>query len=435
MNDSRHDPYLPKMIKTGSGQAPKAPPSVAATGIDRMILLDLALKLADSVPHFTLESVSKRMLLPQGVVAELMEELRGDMLLEVRGQEKDEGYRYAITQRGREQAERLYGVSGYIGPAPVSLEAYWAMLEWQLAQAPRVSPEQVKEAVSGMVLTDETIEVAGLAISSGRSVFLSGPPGNGKTTLGRQLHSVFHDDLWIPHCIAVEHNIVRLYDPHCHHLAEMPGEVLLSIDQRWVRIRRPLIVAGGEMTLESLDLAYHEGLRYYEAPLHMKANGGTFLIDDFGRQRLAPEDLLNRWIIPLEHRIDFLTLHSGQKIEVPFMLMLIIATNLDPRDVTDPAFLRRIGYRIKLAAPTPESYARIFTEYAAQHGMKVDPALTGRLMERYRAAGRELRSCEPRDLIERVRDICRHRGQDATLNDELLDIAWRGYFGSETEAA
>lgn len=435
MTKAKQDPNLPKMISTGSGYAPKAPANVQATGIERLILLDLALKAAHSVPHFTLEWASKRLLLPQGVVAELMEELRNDMLLEVRGQEKDGGYRYAISQRGREQADRLLDICGYIGPAPVSPESYRAMLEWQMAESPPITQDQVKKALSDLVLNDDTIEIAGLAISSGRSIFLSGPPGNGKTSLGRMLHRTFDGELWIPHCIAVENNIVRLFDPHCHYEIDEADERNPSIDQRWVRIRRPLIVAGGEMTLQSLDLAYHEGLRYYEAPLHMKANGGTFLIDDFGRQRLAPEELLNRWIIPLEHRIDFLTLHSGQKIEVPFLLMLIIATNLDPKDVTDPAFLRRIGYRLGLTAPTPERYTEIFTQYAARYGLSCDPLLITRLLDRYRLTGRELRSCEPRDLIERVRDICQHRGQKVQLSNELLDLAWRGYFGNELSSA
>jgi predicted ATPase with chaperone activity len=183
------------------------------------------------------------------------------------------------------------------------------------------------------------------------------------------------------------------------------------------------------MTLESLDLAYLPALKYYEAPLHMKANGGTFLIDDFGRQRVEPHELLNRWIIPLEHQIDFLTLHTGQKIQVPFLLMLIIATNLDPKDVTDPAFLRRLGYRARLSAPTEELYAKIFQQYAARCGLTLERALIEHILARYRASQREMRACEPRDLIERVRDICNHSGQKLTIDTKLMDLAWEGYFG------
>ena len=187
------------------------------------------------------------------------------------------------------------------------------------------------------------------------------------------------------------------------------------------------------MTLDSFDLTYSPALRYYEAPLHLKANGGTYLIDDFGRQRVDPHELLNRWIVPLEHRIDYLTLHTGQKIQVPFRVMLIIATNLDIGAITDPAFLRRMGYRLHVGSPTPERYAVIFERYAARRGLVVPPGMVGRLLERYRATGRELRSCEPRDLIERAEDICRFRGLPLELTDEVVDLAWAGYFGESLE--
>lgn len=427
--------HLPKLIETESGPAPEAPTTMKATGIDRAILLDLALKTAHLLPQLSTESAAQKLHLPRALAAELLDQLRTDALLEALGQENPFSFRYAITQRGRERASRLMEISGYVGPAPVSLDAYSAMLQWQSARTPHVSPDAVKKALEGLVLTDEAMQIAGLAISSGRSLFLSGPPGNGKTSLGRQLHHAFSGDIWIPHCIAVDSNVIRLFDAHCHEAVPVAAEKHHPIDQRWIKVKRPFVVAGGEMTLASLDLAYLEAQRYYEAPLHMKANGGTFLIDDFGRQHVEPHELLNRWIIPLEHKIDFLTLHSGQKIEVPFLLMLIIATNLDPKDVTDPAFLRRLGYRLRIEAPTPELYAKIFNAYAARHDVKVQLEVLARLLKRYAESGRELRSCEPRDLIERVSDICRHRGQPLALTDELLDLAWRGYFGSEQNAA
>jgi predicted ATPase with chaperone activity len=436
MEEKVADPFLPKMLQMDDGSfAPAAPTNAQSTGVDRALLLDLALKTAYVLPQFSTEQAAKRLHLPQVLVAELLEQLRTDMMIEALGQDQTIGYRYAISQRGRERAQRLFEISGYVGPAPVSLESYRAMFEWLASQPSHVTQAQVKQALSGLVLTEEAIEVAGMAVSSGRSLFLSGPPGNGKTTLGHCLHDVMQGYIWIPHCIAVEQNIIRLYDTHCHQ-AEAPVTAKAHmIDQRWVRIKRPFIVAGGEMTLESMDMAYLPSLRYYEAPLHMKANGGTFMIDDFGRQHVDPAALLNRWIIPLEHRIDFLTLYGGQKIQVPFLLMLIIATNLAPKDVTDPAFLRRIGYRIRIDAPTQEGYAKIFNAYAARYNLKVEPAFIARLLERYRSTGRELRSCEPRDLIERMRDICQYRQQPPAINEELLNIAWAGYFGEEKAAA
>lgn len=406
--------------------------SAKVTGLDRSVLLDLALKTAHIVPQLTTESAAQRMHLPLAVVTDLLEQLRTEMLLEALGRDGAFGYRYSISQSGRERADRLMSICGYIGPAPVSLDAYRAMLEWQVERNARPTPAQVKGALANLVLPDESVEIAGLALSSGRSLFLSGPPGNGKTSLGRQLHNAMQGDIWIPHAIAVDSNIIRLYDAHCHHIVEHATGKNQPIDQRWIKIKRPFIVAGGEMTLESLDMAYLSAQKYYEAPLHMKANGGTFLIDDFGRQHVAPDALLNRWIIPLEHRIDFLSLHSGQKIQVPFLLMLIIATNLKPQDVTDPAFLRRIGYRLRLDSPTAETYTKVFEDYAKRYNFNADTTLIKHVLGRYHETGRTLRCCEPRDLIERVRDICTLRGQPFALSNDLIDVAWKGYFGTET---
>jgi hypothetical protein len=422
-------PHLPRLVRAGGAAAPAAPATVKDADVVPSALLDLALKTAYTVPQLNTEWAARQLHLPQPVAAELLEQLRIDHLLDVLGQAGPFGFRYAISQCGRERAARLLEVSGYVGPAPVSLAAYDAFLDWQLARAPRVTPEQVSAAPADLVLAPEDAEVAGMAVSSGRSLFVFGPPGNGKTSLGRLLHGALAGDLWVPHCLAVESSIIRVHDPQLHQPSAARPEQPWAVDQRWVRVRRPLIVAGGETTLESFDLAYSPSLRYYEGPLHVKANGGTLLIDDFGRQRGDPHELLNRWIIPLEHRIDYLTLHTGQKIQVPFRQILVVATNLAPEGVTDPAFLRRMGYRVQLGSPSPERYAEIFHRHAARYRMDVPPDLLGRLLDRYRAEGRELRCCEPRDLIDRVHDICRFRDAPPALTEELLSRAWVGYFG------
>jgi predicted ATPase with chaperone activity len=425
---------LPPLID-GPERAPQAPIDPRQTGISPAVLRDLALKAAYTVPQFTTEWAARQLCLGQALVGELLEELRTDHLLEILGSSGPFGFRYAISGRGRERASRLLEISGYIGPAPVSLDAYTAMMEWQLERAPKVSQADVGQALSDLVLQEKDALLAGLAASSSRSLFLFGPPGNGKTSVGRSIHNALRGDLWVPHCIGIDENIIRVYDPHLHQAVDISPDLVRKMDQRWVRIRRPLIVGGGEMTLESFDLTYVLSHRYYEAPLHLKANGGTFLIDDYGRQRIDPHELLNRWIIPLEHRIDYLTLHTGQKIQIPFLQMLIIATNLDLTVVTDPAFLRRMGYRLYLAPPTEEQYRLIFDRYAASHETPAQAGVVDRLLERYHRERRDLRCCEPRDLIERARDICGFTGRQLVLDDAVLDLAWMGYFGDKQGTA
>jgi predicted ATPase with chaperone activity len=375
--------------------------------------------------------------LPGQIVSQILEQLKADRLVEILGMAGPHDYRYAITARGRERAVRLLEISGYVGPTPVTLEAYSAALSWQLARLPEVSSARVNAALSALVLPADAVQVAGLARASGRSLFIYGPPGNGKTTLAHLLHNALEGRLWIPHCIGVDSSVIRLYDPRCHERApiELPGDLARRVDRRWVCIQRPFVVVAGEMTIHTMELAYSRGRGYYEAPLHVKANGGTFLLDDFGRQRIEPRLILNRWTFPLEHGIDYLTLETGQQISVPFQQMLVVCTNLDPNTVMDAAFLRRIGYRLLLDDPTPESYAEIFRQYAARCDAAAPPSVLESLLDRYRVEKRPLRSCEPRDLIERARDICHYRGQPLELNEGILQLAWRGYFGGSTRSS
>ncbi|HVS34712.1 MAG TPA: hypothetical protein VMS17_03960 [Gemmataceae bacterium] len=425
------DPHLPPMTRVGDLIAPKAPNTVPNVRLDDGALVDLVVKLAYTVSRFTTEWVCKQLNLSLPLVQEVLLDVCREGMTEELLTTSQTSSHYRITDRGREYAARCLEVCGYIGPAPVRLEAYAAMLRWQFNASPPVEPEHVASALSGLVVSQKVAQLAGLAVSSGRSLFVYGPPGNGKSSLGRQIHGALQGDYWIPYAIMVGNTVIRIFDDQSHQRVPIPPDKAAAIDQRWVRIRRPLVIVGGELTLDSLDLIYSTTLRCYEAPPHLKANGGVFLVDDFGRERVSPEQLLNRFITPMEYHIDYFTLRTGQKIQVPLRHVLIVATNLNPELVTDPAFLRRMGYRLYLGPPTTEQYVRIFQQYAQRHGATAPGDIMERLLHRYRAQHRPLRACEPRDLIERARDICRFQGRPLELTPKVLDLAWVGYFGEQ----
>jgi hypothetical protein len=420
------------MGRLGELMCPRAPQTIAEARLDDGSLVELAMKFAFNANQFTSDWLSERLHVSPALGEALTAHMRMEGLIERTRATSGGKPTLQIIDMGRRYAERAMEVCAYLGPAPVSLEAYSAMLRWEFARAPQAKPEHVNAALSNLVLTSKAIELAGLAVSSGRSLFIYGPSGNGKSSVGRAIHSALQGDFWLPHCVAIRGSVIRLFDEQVHQRVEVPGgeKAAAAIDRRWVRVRRPMVVVGGELTLDYLDLVWSPSLRYYEAPPHLKANGGVFLVDDFGRERVSPHQLLNRFITPMEHNFDYFTLVTGQKIQVPLRQVLIIATNLSLETVTDPAFLRRMGYRLLLEAPTPEQYEKIFKAYAAKHNAGIPSGLLESVMERYRSTGRELRACEPRDLIERSRDICRFRGQPLELTPDIIDVAWSGYFGT-----
>lgn len=407
---------------------PKVPLKVEDTDLDFGFLADLALKTAYADANCTTERAAQRLKLAMTVTEELLQHLYREKFVEIRGLIRYGNNRYGMLDRGWQRAQRLLEINGYIGPAPVTLEAYTEMVIRQSAARDPIQPEDVRVAMSGLVLPESTVQTLGLVANSRRSLFMTGPAGNGKTTVATALHAAQGGDIWIPYAIEVDGQIIKVFDLHNHHPVSVEG--LNRYDERWVKIKRPLVIVGGEMTIETMDLIYSQTVKFYEAPFQMKSNGGTLVIDDFGRQRVDPHDLLNRWIIPLEGRVDYLTLHTGKKIEVPFEQLLIFATNLDPRDLVDDAFLRRMGYRLYVMPPNQESYTEIFKQYVESNGFAYDPKYLDFLFRLYADEKRPLRACEPRDLIQRCLDFCKYENRPQILSEELLGLAWRNYFGT-----
>ncbi len=410
---------------------PRVPRSVKETGLGLGFLADLVLKVMYFEGVVTGVDLSERIKLPfAGVLEEVLEFLKREKLCEVKGAEGFGGatYQYAITLKGSERAREILERSQYAGPAPVTLEAYTEAIRRQPLGRMVVHQRTMRQALSHLVISEETFSQIGPAVNSGRSIFLFGHPGNGKTAIAESIgRMLMQGDMYIPYAVEVDGQIIKVFDSVNHRRLE--EEIPKGMDPRWVHIRRPVITVGGELTMESLDLVYNETNKYYEAPFQMKANGGMFLIDDFGRQQVRPRDLLNRWIVPLEKRVDYLTLHTGRKIEVPFDVLIVFSTNLAPKDLVDEAFLRRIRHKIEIKDPTFEQYREIFKRVCQDRGVPYDDAGLRYLLKTYYVdARRPLRACHPRDLVDQLIDIARYLNVEPRLSKELIDRAAHAYF-------
>jgi MoxR-like ATPase len=405
------------------------PEELADTGIAEGFLCDLTLKHVAMLPEPTTSAVAEQLHLPRTLTEDLLQKLYREKLIEIKLQKTVGSTRYAMLDHGWDRLTRLLHVCGYVGPAPVSLNDYAHMMRLQSIPSDPASIETVRQAFHDLVLPDSLLQTLGCVINSRRSLFLTGLPGTGKTAVAERINGALEGSIWIPYAIEIDGQIIRTFDSHCHvqaHSDYIPAE----FDRRWIMIERPLVVVGGELTLENADLTWSEAAKFYEAPFQMKSNGGTLVIDDFGRQRVAPQDLLNRWIVPLERRVDYLALHTGKKIEVPFEQLVVFSTNLDEKDLADQAFLRRMGYRARVEPPTPGAYVEIFKRQAHTRGIVCDHAVLEHVLGKYRIERRQMKGCEPRDLLDRATDICMFEKQKLELTPQIIDIAWRNYFGT-----
>ena len=428
------------LVRPQGVPAPAVPVTLADTGLGADQVEQLVVKALYGGEATGL-SLADRLRLPYTVLEPIIERARQERVIEVRGAfgSTTSTYRYALTDAGRDRARQYLEINQYTGAAPVPLAAYVQAMTALADARGYIDRERLRRGFSHLVISEPVLDQLGPAVNANKAIFLYGAPGNGKTVIGEGLGRAIGGEMYMPYAIDVEGHIITMYDPINHvSLEEESGaSSLLTLpahDRRWVRIRRPVVVVGGELTLDMLDLTYNALSKFSEAPLQLKANGGVFLVDDFGRQRMRPEDLLNRWIVPLESRVDFLTLRSGQKFALPFMALVVFATNIRPAELVDEAFLRRIHYKIFAESPTIGEFMQIFEKVCDERQMPFDKAVVEQMLTTYyRPRQVQLRGCHPRDLVEQVVSLASYLEQPKRLTPELLDAACASYFVDDRE--
>ncbi len=414
------------------------PRTVAETGINQGLVADLVIKTMYFTSYLSGQEISALIRLPfYGVIDQVIILMKKEQLCEVSGTAGlgEAGYQYILTVKGMERAHQVLARSSYVGPCPVPLQRYIDMLHVQTSKKPVINREVVDTALRGLVISEDLKDQIGSAVNAGKSLFLFGAPGNGKTLLTEKIATMLGGYMAIPYAIEADGQIIQLFDLNSHRPFVPPGVSETDVeraelsDRRWLRVYRPVVIVGGELTMSSLDLIYNELAGFYEAPFQLKANGGLFLIDDFGRQQVSPQALLNRWIVPLEKSVDFLTLKTGKKLQVPFELFLVLSTNLQPEDLIDDAFLRRIQNKLNVPDPTAQQFYEIFVAMCKSLNVPFDQqGFTYLVTRHYMEVKRPFRASQPRDLLRQLTGIARYRNVPPEMTQQLLDAACSTYF-------
>lgn len=412
---------------------PREPETLYETGLTETLLEELILRYLLARGEASGRHISDQIKLPFRLLDPILSRLKQEQLTTYRGATSINDYIHLITDAGRERARAYNHKTTYYGAAPVSLKEYIESVKHQSIEDQRPTEVDLRRAFSDLLVDNKLLERLGPAVNSGRGMFLFGYPGNGKTSIAERITSAFGKYIWIPRALLIDGEIIRLFDPMLHVL-EAPTQPHgwlnnSQIDQRWLRIRRPTVVAGGELTMSMLEITRNSESKINEAPMQMKSNCGVLLIDDFGRQRMSVDELLNRWIVPLEKRYDYLNMVSGKKTQVPFDQLVIFSTNLEPRDLVDEAFLRRIPYKIEVLDPSEESFRKLFEIMCQKLTIPYRPAVIDYLVEKYyKEAKRPFRNCHPRDLLMQVRNYCLYKTKPLDLLPEYFDYAAENYF-------
>ncbi len=412
---------------------PIEPPTVRDAGLTDSEVEALMLKFLLARGDLTGREMADQVRMPFVLVDALLRQLKQDQLLIYRSSAPMNDYVYQLTDLGRERSRRYMEHCTYYGSAPVSLTDYILGVSAQSLTKQHPSQDDLSRAFSDILVNPNMLRRLGPAINSGRGLFLYGSAGNGKTTIAERVTRAFGQFIWIPRAIGVDGEIIRLFDPVNHEECPLPQNTGLldqsRLDRRWVRIRRPTIVVGGELTMDSLEVTLNRSTGISEAPLQLKSNCGTLVIDDFGRQKMSTDQLLNRWIVPLEKRYDYLNLPNGKKIQVPFDQLIVFSTNLEPKQLVDEAFLRRIPYKIEVNNPTEEEFRKLFEMMCPKLGFTYNTsALDHLITKHYMAVNRPFRACQPRDLLLQVKNFCLYQRQQPELTAEFLDLAVENYF-------